>query len=436
MTAAAYSRIKGANDRVGVGFIGYGLIGAQHVFDFKNQKDVDMVALSDCYQPRLEQGVAACGGQAKGYRDFRKMLEDKDIQAVVASTPDHWHAMHAMLACGAGKDVYVEKPLTLFMREGRWMTQVARKYKRIVQCGTQQRSGLHYAKARDLIRNGHLGKIVSVRMSSFRNINPGFGTPADSTAPNDFDYDMWLGPAPKRPFNPQRGIYHFRWFWDYSGGQMTNLGAHHIDIVHWFMGVKGPKSVTSSGGRVALPGPGETPDIQEALYEYPDFLATYSCREISRGRVDTGGGLEFFGTKGSMSIGRGGFEVFPDMQIDPESAIPRFKGHPGGGPQGAGRKPEPWTQAMKEPGSSDEQFNLHVRNFIECIKSRNLPVSDVEQGHQVATACHLGNIALRTGRKLRWDADKEQIIGDRESAAMLERPYRKPWDDELRRLLA
>ena len=436
MTAAAYSRIKGANDRVGVGFIGYGLIGAQHVFDFKNQKDVDMVALSDCYQPRLEQGVAACGGQAKGYRDFRKMLEDKDIQAVVASTPDHWHAMHAMLACGAGKDVYVEKPLTLFMREGRWMTQVARKYKRIVQCGTQQRSGLHYAKARDLIRNGHLGKIVSVRMSSFRNINPGFGTPADSTAPNDFDYDMWLGPAPKRPFNPQRGIYHFRWFWDYSGGQMTNLGAHHIDIVHWFMGVKGPKSVTSSGGRVALPGPGETPDIQEALYEYPDFLATYSCREISRGRVDTGGGLEFFGTKGSMSIGRGGFEVFPDMQIDPESAIPQFKGHPGGGPQGAGRKPEPWTQAMKEPGSSDEQFNLHVRNFIECIKSRNLPVSDVEQGHQVATACHLGNIALRTGRKLRWDADKEQIIGDRESAAMLERPYRKPWDDELRRLLA
>ncbi len=436
LTAASYSRIKGANDRVGVGFIGFGLIGAQHVSDFKNQKDVDMVALSDCYQPRLEQGVAACGGNAKPYRDFRKMLEDKDIQAVVASTPDHWHAMHAMLACAAGKDVYVEKPLTLFMREGRWMTQVARKYKRVVQCGTQQRSGLHYAKARDLIRNEYLGKIVGVRMTAFRNVMPGFGSPADSTAPNDFDYDMWLGPAPKRPFNPQRGIYHFRWFWDYSGGQMTNLGAHHIDIMHWFLGVKGPKSVASSGGRVALPGPGETPDIQEALYEYPDFVATYSCREISRGRVDAGGGLEFFGTKGSMTIGRSGFEIFPDMQIDPESAIPRFKGHPGGGPKGAGRKPEPWTQAMKEPGSSDEQFNLHVRNFIECIKSRNLPVSDVEQGHQVATACHLGNIALRTGRKIRWDADKEQIVGDKESAAMLERPYRKPWDDELKRLLA
>lgn len=437
LSAVSYSRVMGANDRVGVGFIGFGLIGAQHVFDFKNQSDVDMVAMSDCYQPRLDEGTAACGGRAKPYRDFRKMLEDKDVEAVVVSTPDHWHAMHTMMACAAGKDVYVEKPLTLFVREGRWMTQVARKHKRIVQGGTQQRSGLHYGEARALVQGGHLGKIVGVRMTSFRNILPGFGTPTDSTAPNDFDYEMWLGPAPKRAFNPQRGIYHFRWFWDYSGGQMTNLGAHHIDIVHWFMGVKGPKSVVSSGGRVALPGPGETPDVQEALYEYPDFLATYSCREISRGRVDGGGGLEFFGTKGSMTIGRGGFEVFPDLQIDPESAIPKFQGHPGGGPRAAGRKPEPWTQAMKKPGSSEEQFRLHVRNFLESIKSRKLPVSDVEQGHQVATACHLGNIALRTGRKIRWDAEKEQIIGgDRESAAMLERPYRKPWDDVLRSLLA
>jgi len=262
LTAASSSRVKGANDRVGVGFIGCGLIGAQHVFDFKNQKDVDMVAMAEAYQPRLDEGVAACGGgRTKAHRDFRKMLDDKDVEAVVASTPDHWHAMHTMLACAAGKDVYVEKPLTLFVREGRWMTQVARRHKRIVQCGTQRRSGLHYAKARDLIRNGRLGKIVSVRMSSSRNILPGFGSRADSTVPNDFDYDMWLGPAPKRAFTPQRGIYHFRWFWDYSGGQMTSLDAHHIDIVHWFLGVKGPKSVTSAGSRLHLPGPGETPDI-------------------------------------------------------------------------------------------------------------------------------------------------------------------------------
>jgi len=138
----------------------------------------------------------------------------------------------------------------------------------------------------------------------------------------------------------------------------------------------------------------------------------------------------------ALTIGRGGFEVFPDTKIDPENAIPRFKGHPGGGPRAAGVKPEPWTQALKEPGSSDEQFNLHVRNFTECIKSRQLPVSDVEQGHQVAVACHLANISLRTGRKLRWDAEKEEIVGDRDVSAMLEHPYRKPWDEALKKLLA
>jgi predicted dehydrogenase len=434
LSAAAYSRILGANDRVGVGFIGYGLIGAQHVFDFKNQKDVDMVALSDCYQPRLEQGVAACAGRAKPYRDFRKLLDDKDIQAVVISTPDHWHALMTMMACAAGKDVYVEKPLTLFVREGRWMVNVARKHQRVVQVGTQQRSGRHYQKAKELISGGHIGRLVSVRMGSFRNIIPGFGTPADSTAPNDFDYQMWLGPAPQRPFNPQRGIYHFRWFWDYSGGQMTNLGAHSIDIMQWYAGVKGPLAVSSSGGRWVLPGPGETPDVQDALFDYPGFTALYSCREVSQGRRE-GAGLVFYGTKGSMSVDRGSFEVVSDMKTDPENLIPRFKGHPGGGPRGSQTKPEPWTQAMKEPGSSDEQFDLHVRNFLDCTKTRKRPIADVEEGHQVTTACHLANISLRVGRKIRWDADAEQIPGDREAAAMLERPYRKPWDQVLRSLL-
>jgi predicted dehydrogenase len=435
LTAAAYQRILGANDRVGVGFIGYGLIGAQHVFDFKNQKDVDMVAMAEVYQPRLEQGVAECGGRAKPYRDFRKLLEDKDVDAVVVSTPDHWHALMTMMACAAGKDVYVEKPLTLFVREGRWMVDVARKHKRVVQVGTQQRSGKHYQKARELLRSGYLGKLVSVRMSSFRNIMPGFGSPPDGVAPHDFDYDMWLGPAPQRPFNRNRGIYHFRWFWDYSGGQMTNLGAHHIDIMQWYLGVKGPLAVASSGGRLALDDIGETPDIQEALYEYPGLVALYSCREVSLGRRDGSGGLEFFGTKGSLTINRGGFEVHPDVKADPNNAIPRFKGHPGGGPQASAAKPELWVQPLKEPGSSDEQFDLHVRNFLDCVKSRQRPIADVEEGHQITTACHLGNIALRTGRKLRWDAEKEEILDDREASAMLERPYRKPWDQVLRSLL-
>ncbi|MBL8295178.1 MAG: Gfo/Idh/MocA family oxidoreductase, partial [Bryobacterales bacterium] len=367
-------------------------------------------------------------------RDFRKMLDDRDVQAVVVSTPDHWHALMTMMACAAGKDVYVEKPLTLFVREGRWMVQVARKHNRIVQVGTQQRSGRHYQKARQLIQSGYIGKVVSVRMTAYRNIMPGFGSPPDGTAPHDFDYDMWLGPAPKRPFNKHRGIYHFRWFWDYSGGQMTNLGAHHIDILQWFMNVKGPLSVVSTGGRFALNDIGETPDVQDALFEYPGFTATYSSREVSLGRRD-GSGLEFFGTKGSLTIGRSGFEVFPDTKADPNNAIPVFKGHPGGGPQASQTKPELWTQPLKEPGSSDEQFDLHVRNFVDCVKSRQRPIADVEYGHQITTACHLGNLSLRTGRKLRWDAEREEIPGDKEAGAMLERPYRQPWDQVLRSLL-
>jgi len=436
LSAASYSRLLGANDRVGVGFIGYGLIGAQHVYDFKNQKDADMVAMCETYRPRMEQGVHELGGRAKPYTDFRKMIEDKDVEAVVVSTPDHWHAMMTMMACAAGKDVYVEKPMTLFIDEGKWMTKVARKHKRVVQVGTQQRSGKHYTRAMELLRGGAIGKVLSVRMTSYRNIMPGFGRPTEVEAPKDFDYDMWLGPAPRKPYSPHRGLYHFRWFWDFSGGQMTNLAAHSIDILQWYMNQKGPRTATSVGGRFALQDDGETPDTQDAIFEYDGFTAIFSCREASAGRPGMGGGLEFFGTKGSMSVGRAGFEITADNKMPPENVVPQFKGHPTGGVQRAQVKPEPWTEAMKEKGSSDEQFDLHVRNFLDCCKSRQRTIADVEDGHYTALACHLANISLRTGRKIKWDPEKEEILGDREAAAMMRRPYRKPWDDVLKSLLA
>lgn len=436
LTAASYTRIQGANDRVQVGFVGFGLIGAQHVHDFKNQKDCDLAAMCDLYQPRLEQGVAATGQKAKPYSDFRKMLENRDLQAVVVSTPDHWHALVTMMACAAGKDVYVEKPMTLFIREGRWMTQVAQRHQRVVQVGTQQRSGKHYQLAKQLIADGVIGKVISCKSASYRNVMPGFGAPPDSAPPSDMDYEMWLGPAPKRPYNPHRSLYHFRWFWDYSGGQMTNLGAHEIDIVQWVMQQKAPKAVASSGGRFALEDNGETPDVQDALFEYDGFTAGFSLREASAGRKAGAGGLEFCGTKGSLVINRAGFEVIPDPKIAPSNAIPTFRGQPTGGPQKTVTAPEFWTQARKEPGSSDQQFDSHVRNFLDCVKSRQQPIASVEQGHQVATAVHLANISLRVGRKLHWDAATEQIVGDAEAAKYLERPYRQPWDQVLRGLLS
>jgi predicted dehydrogenase len=246
---------------------------------------------------------------------------------------------------------------------------------------------------------------------------------------------MWLGPAPLRAYNKQRGIYHFRWFWDYSGGQMTNLAAHELDIVHWFLKVKGPSAVSSSGGRFAVKELGETPDTQDAIFEYPGFTAAYGFREASAGRRE-GANLEFFGSKGSLVITRSGFEVFPDLQANPANSIPVFKGQPAGGPERTTVKPQPWVAAMKEAGSSAEQFDLHARNFLDCVKSRQRPVADIEGGHQVTTACHLANLSLRCGRKLKWDPEKEEILGDRDASAMLQRPYRKPWDAVLRGLLA
>jgi predicted dehydrogenase len=437
LTAASYAKILAANDRVGVGFIGFGLVGKQHVLDFRQQPDVNMVAFAEVHRGRLEEARALGGSSARGYDDFRRLLDDRDIDAVVVSTPDHWHALMTMLACAAGKDVYVEKPLTLFVREGRWMVQAAKRNGRVVQVGTQQRSGPHYQRARALVQSGTLGKICSVRMQAYRNIMPGYGSPPDQDPPPELDWNMFLGPAPFRTYNPNRGIYHFRWFWDSSGGQMTNWGQHSLDIVHWYLGVPGPRSVVSAGGRFCLQDNGETPDTQDALFEYPGWTAIWSHREASRGSGPISA-LEFFGTRGSLAVSRKGFVLTADQKVAPANTIPHFSGtHPAGGPalvpeSGPARF---WTQPAKDgSGDAQAQFKLHVRNFLDCVKSRAQPLSDLESGHRVATACHLANISLRLGRKLRWDAAKEEILDDPEAAGMLVRPYRAPWDAELKGL--
>jgi predicted dehydrogenase len=343
-----------------------------------------------------------------------------------------------VLACAAGKDVYVEKPLTLFPSEGRWMIDVAKKHTRVVQVGTQQRSGPHYQRARELLQEGRIGKVVSVRMHSYRNIMPGFGKQADGPPPAGFDWDMFLGPASQRPYNPLRGLYHFRWFWDYSGGQMTNLGQHSLDIVDWFLG-RPLKSVASFGGRLALQDGGETPDTQDAIFDFGDFTATWSHREAALGEP-AGSGLVFYGTKGSLAISRSGFTITPDRIIRPENAVPQFTdGQPVGGVQRARELVEAklWTEPLEDKsGNSLDQFRRHVRNFLDCVKRRETPISDLASAHRVSTACHLANISLRLGRSVKWDAATETIAADEEAAKMLERPYRAPWDRELTAILS
>jgi predicted dehydrogenase len=426
MTAASYQRVLGANDRVQIGVIGYGLIGAFHLETFKTLSDVDIVGMCDAHAPRVEAGIAAAGGKPKGYADFRKMLDEKNLHGVIVATPDQWHAPMTILACAAGKDVYVEKPMTLFIEEGRRMVNAAKKYNRVVQVGTQQRSGKHYMAALKLVQDGYLGNIHAIRMAATRNVMPGFGAPADGAVPDGLDYEMWLGPAPKRPFNLHRSIYHFRWFRDYSGGQMTNLGAHNLDIVHWFLNAKGPKAVASLGGRrILTEDNGDTPDVQEAIFDYGDFTVNFNIREACSGFREA---FAFCGTKGAMRIGRGGFEIKPEMDIHPANLIPNWSTPPGH-PERSDAKPVPYIEARKMEGSSKEQTDLHARNFVDCIKSREEPIAPIEDGHRVATACHIGNLAMDLGRMLRWDVDKEEFIGDREANKLRVRPYRKPWDD-------
>ncbi len=440
LTALSARHVLGANERINVGLIGFGLIGRFHLAALLEQSDARIAAVCDVHRGRVEAAAAMAGTNPARYGDFRKLLEDKNVDTVYVATPDHWHALMTMMACAAGKDVYVEKPLTLFVREGRWMLEVARRTQRVIQVGTQNRSGPPFQKARELIQQGRLGQIVAASNNNLRNISPGFGNPPDGTPPPELDYDMFLGPAPKRPYNPNRSIYHFRWFWDYSGGQATNLGQHSLDLVHWTLGVKAPKSVYSLGGRWFLKDNCEVPDTQDVIMEYPGFTVTCQYREATAGRGGLGmGGLTYYGTKGCLPISRGGFELHADPRINPNNAVAGIlgvKGHPVGGPQ---LEPETrgqfWTTPANDAsGDAIKDYARHTRNFLDCVKSRKQPLSDLQSGHEVATACHLSNLSLRTGRKIVWDAEREEIIGDREANAMLVRPYRAPWDAELRAL--
>ncbi len=404
--ALSASRILGANDRIRMGLIGSGGRGREDWGNFLKESDVDPVAVCDVYDPFREQGIAMTQGRAKPFKDFRKLLELKDIDAVLVATPDHWHAIMTVHACEAGKDVYCEKPLSLMISEGRKMVAAARKNNRVVQTGSQQRSGAHYAQAVKLIQDGGIGDVHRIRAGYQRNIFPGLKpTALQSGLTSQLDWDMWLGPAPKVEFDPFRCIYNFRWFWDYSGGQMTNWGAHHLDIARWIVGEDAPISVSGTGGRYALKDGGQTPDVQEVLYQFPKVVVSWTSSEISEGDPFT---LDIFGIKGMLSLTRGGFTVKPEMANN------------------LGKKTDkPLIEPLKAPAS--DLNGAHVRNFLDCVKSRKRPNADIEQGHLTAVMCHLGNISTRLGRRVRWDAKNEQIMDDAEANQWTDRPYRAPW---------
>jgi predicted dehydrogenase len=311
--------------------------------------------------------------------------------------------------------VYQEKPLSHTLFEGRKMVEAATKHNRVVQVGTQQRSGEHFQKAVELVRSGKIGKVTLAETWIHGNQYPeGIGNPPDSDPPPWFDWDWWLGPAPKRPYNVNRAIYNFRWFWDYSGGILTDWGTHLMDIVHWAMGVDAPKTIMATGGKYVLEDNRETPDTLEVMYQYPasavsgkEFVVRFSNRVANdHGPDGHSYGIQFYGTDGTLFIDRGGYTLWPEAsRLGPE----RFN-----------------SENVISGGGSAQHYP-HVLNFLDCLKSRQKPNSNVETMHRSTSAGLLGAIAFKLGRKLTWDAKQEQFPGDAEANKLLTKEYRKPW---------
>jgi predicted dehydrogenase len=405
-----------AKDRVRLGLIGCGGRGRYLAGLARSIPGVEIAAVSDVYEENAGRALRMGVEGARSFGDFRRLLELEDVDAVLVATPDHWHAIPMVLACEAGKDVYVEKPLAHNVREGRAMVEAARRHRRIVQVGTQHRSAEHFREAARIVQSGELGEVRFVRVWNFGNLFPkGIGREPDSDPPPGLDWDLYLGPAPRVPFNRLRFLGTYRWFWDFAGGTITDFGTHRFDTVHQIMGVDAPRTVSGAGGKLSLKDAGETPDVLQVTYEYPGFVLSYEACSLNahgvggrtpgmryynaKGFEDRPNGMAFYGTNGALFADRIGYEIYPEGD--------RIQ--------------------VRRKNTADATAD-HLRNFVDCVRSRATPNAGVEAGHRATLVGHLGNIAYKTGRKLHWDAERETIPGDAEAARLLRREARKPWD--------
>lgn len=429
MPALSARRVLGANDRIHLGWIGCGGRGLTVAKGLRQAENVEFNAVCDVYEPFRLAARQWAGPDCQVFGDFRQLLEQKTVDAVLIATPDHWHAIPTILACQAGKDVYVEKPLAHNIKEGRAMVEVARRSGRIVQAGTQQRSAEHYQQIARLIQSGAIGPVHYVRIWNFSNLAPrGIGRQPDSPVPSGLDWDFYLGPAPAVPFNKSRFAGTFRWFWDYAGGTITDFGTHRFDSMHQVMGADSPKKISATGHRYLLDDGGDMPDLLQVTYEYPNFVVSYEACNLNahglggripgrnyyqaRGTEDRPHGEAFYGTRGTIFSDRIGFEVYPEAT-----------------PSGPGRnRPQDGPAVERQVVSAEDATTRHARNFIEAIRSRRPPAASVEMCHRASSVAHLGNIAYRTGHTLHWNAEQERCEGDDLANALLGRQARKPWD--------
>ena len=396
----------GASEKVRLGLIGAGGMGGGDLECFFLNPEVDCVAVCDVDDSHIAKAVEIC--QQKRNRkpdttkDFRRILDRKDVDVVLIATPDHWHALPTVLACQAGKDVYVEKPLAKSIAEGRAMLEAVQRHNRVAQMGSQWRSCPHIIEAGEFIRSGKLGKVSLVRGWAYLDWLPTIGKPADCASPAGVDYDLWLGPAPNHAFNPNRFHFNFRWFWDYAGGLMTDWGVHLINMMLMGMGPEAPKSAFSTGGKFVFDDNSETPDSQITVYEFPSYMLVWEHKAgLNNGLNNRSWGIEWNGAEGTIILNDEGWEIRTERKAAN-------------------------LDTVKKPGSGDPR-PAHVRNFLDCVKSRRQPALNLELGHHVSTVAHLGNIAYRTGRKVVWDAKLERVVDDAAANKLVSTTYRKPW---------
>ena len=393
------------SDRIRVGFIGLGGQGTGRLNQFMKHSDVDAVAVCDVDRTHLDRAVALVektqGHKPEAFGDFRKLLETKDLDAVMVATPDHWHALPVIQACQAGKDVFIEKPLAYSIGEGRAMVNAAQKHARITQMGNHIHNDLpNYRRVVEVIRSGALGKINRVDCSLKVGFK-GIGKPADAAPPPGLDYEFWLGPAPKRPFNPSRCHFNYRYFWDYSGGYLIDFWCHYTDVAYWALDLKAPKSISATGGRWAVDDSGETPDTLEVLCEYPNLILTWTLHPNGRSGFDhMGSSVIFEGSEATLVANYKTYEVYVK-----------------------GKKEEDF----RAPAPTIPDSPGHIREFLDSIKSRQRTTCDVEYGNRLTKGGLLGNIAYRTGERLYWDDEHERFTGHTQANRYVTRKYRKPW---------
>lgn len=398
------------NDQLHVALIGCKGMGMYNLTDHLKQPGVSCVALCDVdnniLQERAKTVQELTGKTPALYKDYRRVIDDPQVDIVIIGTPDHWHCLPAVHACEAGKDVYVEKPLANSIAECEVMLQAARKYNRVVQVGQQQRSGQHWQDIVTLVRSGKLGTIRKIKTWGYFGYGKGGPRVPDAPVPDGVDYNLWLGPSPEHPFNPNRFHGSWRHFWHHGGGLLTDWGVHLLDIPLWAMNVRFPKAVMATGGIYAYPDNFiETPDTLNVLYDYGAFTLEWDhAGGLSKGIYGRSYGVAFIGNNGTLVVNREGWEVIAESENNTDK-----------------------TQVIPLQPPDNQAHEKHVRNFLECVKSRKRPICDIEEGHKAALVAHMGNISYRTGNKVCWDESKGAFTDDAKANGYLKPAYRTPW---------